>query len=106
MVQGAAVGVVIPRGLDHQPVRRAVMGAVVVAVARVVALSEIGQDLADGAPAVIVIGTVLDDDHVEIGLLVPAAGGPGAEEETTASASVWATRSWQRSIAAGRDPGG
>ena len=70
------------RGLDHQPVRHSVMGAVVLDVARVVSLPELGQNPSQGLPAVILgVGSGMDDDHVEIGLLVPAAGGPGAEED-------------------------
>ena len=81
VVQGAAAGVVIPRSLDHQPVGHPVMRALVLAVARVVALPDLGHDSYQGLPAVIVVGSVMDDDHVEIGLLVPAAHSPGAEED-------------------------
>ena len=74
--------VVMLQRLDHQPVRHAVMGAVVLIVARVVALPELGQGPSEDLPAVIrVVGSGMDDDQVEIGLLVPAAGGPGAEED-------------------------
>ena len=81
MVQGAAAGVVILRRLDHQPVRHSVMGTVVIAVARVVAFPEPGQGLSQDLPAVILGGGGMDDDQVQIGLLIPAAGGPGAEED-------------------------
>ena len=82
VVQGAAAGVVILRGLEHQPVQHPVMGAVVLDMARVVSLPEIGQVPSESLPAVIVVvSSGMDDDQVEIGLLVPAAGGPGAEED-------------------------
>ena len=55
VVQGAAAGVVILRGLDHQPVRHAVMRPVVLDVARVVSLPEIGQNPSQDLPAVIFV---------------------------------------------------
>ena len=82
VVPGAAASVVMLRRLDHQPVRHAVMRTVVLDVARVVSLPELAQNPSEDLPAVIrVAGSGMDDDHVEIGLLIPAAGGPGAKED-------------------------
>ncbi len=68
--------------LDYQPVRYPVMRAVVLAVARVVALPDLAQDTSQDLPAVILeVGSGMDDNHVEIGLLVPSAAGPGTEED-------------------------
>ena len=89
VVPGAAAGVVMLRHLDHQPVRHSVMGTVVITVARVVALPELDQGPSQGLPAIILfVGSGMDDDQVEIGLLVPAAGGPGAEEDDGLRVSV------------------
>ena len=81
VVEGTPASVVVLQGLDHHSVGHLVMGIVVVKIARVVALLKVGQDLPESLPAVILVGIVVDDDHVEVGLLVPAAGGPGAEED-------------------------
>ena len=65
VVQGAAAGVVVLRGLDHHPVHHPMMGTVVVTIARVVALFELSQGLAESLPAVVLlIGGGMDDDHI------------------------------------------
>ena len=82
VVQGAAIGDVLRRRLDHLPVFHPVVGACVIPVTRIVAPFELDKGLSHGLPAVIlVVGSGVDDDQVQVGLLVPDTGGPGAEED-------------------------
>ena len=86
VVQGAAAGDGNHPGVfDHQLRPHPVMGAVVVTIARVVALFEIGQDLAESLPAVIaIIGAVVDDDHDRDRTARPSRRWPFEPKRTTA----------------------
>ena len=57
------------------------MGALMIPTARIVALPDPAQNSADSGFRFAAGGGGVDDDHVKIGPLVPAAGGPGAEED-------------------------
>ena len=80
VVQGAAVGAVILRRLQHQSVHHPMVRAFVIQIARVVELPEPVHGMAnDGTFLSFITGSLVDDDDVEVGLLVPATPGPGAE---------------------------
>ena len=58
------------------------VGAYVIPVTWIVAPFQLDKGLSHGLPAVIrIVGSGLDDDQVQVGLLVPDTGGPGAEED-------------------------
>ena len=80
VVQGAAVGVVVLGCQQHQSVPHLVVGDLVFEIARVVELSERVDGEANGGGFLYVVtGCLVDDDDVEVGLVVPAAQGAGAE---------------------------
>ena len=82
VVQGVLASGVVLRRLDHLSVHHPVKRAVVITVARVVAFPEPPQGVDYGRPAsILTTGVPVDDDHIQVGLLVPAAAGPGAEED-------------------------
>ena len=77
VVQGAAVCAVILLCLQHQSVHHPVVRAFVVQITRVVELPEPVHGMAnDGTFLSLITGSLVDDDDVEIGLLVPATPGP------------------------------
>ena len=89
MVQRTATGDVLRRRLDHLAVLHPVVGTLVFAIAWVVVLLELGQDSPDSFPAVIIVtGGGMDDDQIQVGLLVPAAGGPGAKEDGSLNVGI------------------
>ena len=81
IVQGAAAGDVLDPGPVHLALLDHVMGTLPVPVARVVEVLELDQDPPDGFPHVLAVGAVVDDDHVQVGLAVPAASSPRAEKD-------------------------